>query len=88
MCRLGRKLEPTISKRIFPLANIGHVSGKTTVEGPQLVTVTESPWSQLALFELSLDLGLYEHAALMLTLACDMIGGADSKGSTGKCSVV
>ena len=77
LSRLGRKLEPAVSQRMFPLPNVGHVGsegGRSAASG--------SPWTQLALFELCLDMSLFEHATLMLTLACEEVGGADSREST------
>ena len=77
LSRLGRKLEPSISQRMFPLPNVGHMGMNGSLPG-----ASGSPWTQLALFELCLDMSLFEHATLMLTLACDEVGGADSREST------
>jgi hypothetical protein len=66
LSRLGRKLEPNVSHRLFPVT--------VAPEGPQLGVIS--------LYEACRAAGHVHHAARLLSLACDAIGGTGTHIST------
>jgi hypothetical protein len=76
---LGRKLEPDISTRLFPLYIVYDLNNLRTRDmNNQLV------FSPLHLYEKCLDSKNYLQASRFLTLACDHVGGSES--STTLCN--
>jgi len=87
LSRLSRKLEPCVSASLFPLPNCRlsslrapKLSTANIVSGPRYrhVSVDDSPWDQLTIFEFCLTKGSLTHAARFLTLACEQMGGSQS----------
>lgn len=88
MSRLSRKLEPHISASLFPLPNYqirgDYKSSKSSSDSSQRIKnyrgliINDSPWDQLALFELCLSRCALTHAARFLTPACEQLGGSQS----------
>jgi hypothetical protein len=68
LSRLGRKLEPAVGRLLFPVQISAEVY-------PEKVNV-------VALFQRSLRLRQLHHAARLLSLACEAVGGSESHIST------
>ena len=88
LSRLGRKLEPRASRSLFPLPCVDVLTTTSHGESTPHRALRDSPWTALALFELSLSGERLHQAARLLTLAC---GGSVRRGagiSSAACSLV
>lgn len=74
--RLGRKLEPTVSKKVFPVPTVA----LNSIENRFTAKIKLS--SVLSLFEKSLMDKNVDHATRLLTLACESVGGTETHHST------
>eukprot|EP01036_Dinobryon_divergens_P034587 gene34587-44715_t len=91
LSRLGRKLEPSASRHLFPLPSVDKVclsALKSHDDSSEPFSSSDSPWTQLALLELCLNKDRLHHASRLLTLACERGGGSTNHTAVASSLVI
>ena len=76
LSRLGRKLEPSVSRLLFPARIDCPFSAEFSVQSSAVLA------GVVGLFNAALTVGHIHHAARLLSLACEAVGGSETHIST------